>query len=491
MKHSGFLSSLLPKTCKQSFSQVLSILCYATAFLVSQTFVFAQQPSATPPPIVILRQGAACRADLNVAWSTVCDKKDEVDYGFELKAPPDGSNRTSTLSVTGAIDNLQAKMQSKINYPSVSGPAFLRSAWASLSVNIYLLDTPENIYSISVTGDSAKDSSLRGPAKGDTAGVYADATTVVPFSKRGAAAEFEGRAVALSKFPGIIYKLVYSKTFSIEVKGWAGHNTIDAGLFADAQLSLNISTSWKCQGFPIEIKFAGFIPGDRIIAPGTCVYKGETVPRQLYDNGNNRSFKYDADGKEDYKIQQIATLDTVEACKFDPTSQNNIGLTKAYASDSLKNDSPNVPRIGPNDEDGIPGDCSLFHMQAIGSNKGMQVEFEKIARNITKVTLRGNAKNPLLILGAGPGISWEIMVTIDATGSIPKYTIEGEHDGFPAYELYLNKQLVYKFWPGDPPYDSIFDPFFGPPSHLWPDLAPGMDVKIIPPKTGIIEPWKN
>lgn len=70
-----------------------------------------------------------------------------------------------------------------------------------------------------------------------------------------------------------------------------------------------------------------------------------------------------------------------------------------------------------------------------------------------------NASNPLVNLA--PGIGYTVTITADyTTPSTPKYSISGTHDGFPAYEIYINGTRVYQHDPmatGDGP-GSLFPP---------------------------------
>ena len=59
------------------------------------------------------------------------------------------------------------------------------------------------------------------------------------------------------------------------------------------------------------------------------------------------------------------------------------------------------------------------------------------------VRCRCEATNPLV--SGSPGISYSITITIDKT--LGTYSITGTHDGFPAYEIYINGKRVYQHDP--------------------------------------------
>lgn len=68
-----------------------------------------------------------------------------------------------------------------------------------------------------------------------------------------------------------------------------------------------------------------------------------------------------------------------------------------------------------------------------------------LIKNI-RVSFRVNGTNPLEELA--PAIDCQLDLVVSATG-VPAFTysLTGTHDGFPAYELYLQQRLVYSFDP--------------------------------------------
>ena len=55
-----------------------------------------------------------------------------------------------------------------------------------------------------------------------------------------------------------------------------------------------------------------------------------------------------------------------------------------------------------------------------------------------------------LVLGS-PAIDWEFGITIDTSGPEPTYEVVGAWDGYPAAELYINRQPVFRSTPGNRP----------------------------------------
>jgi hypothetical protein len=73
---------------------------------------------------------------------------------------------------------------------------------------------------------------------------------------------------------------------------------------------------------------------------------------------------------------------------------------------------------------------------------------------VVTVELVGQAANPLANPLAptvespeAPPIYYDITVKIDATTTPPTYTLSGNHKNFPAYEVYINQQLVHDYSP--------------------------------------------
>ncbi len=64
--------------------------------------------------------------------------------------------------------------------------------------------------------------------------------------------------------------------------------------------------------------------------------------------------------------------------------------------------------------------------------------------------------NPLAIFAEGFGsLDWDFTIEIDTSGGTPQWTLTGRHDGFPAYEIYLNDTEIYRYSPGSPPYEFL------------------------------------
>ena len=75
------------------------------------------------------------------------------------------------------------------------------------------------------------------------------------------------------------------------------------------------------------------------------------------------------------------------------------------------------------------------------------------------MVFQGNEANP--IVDFSPGITYQFRLWINATNILaPVVLMEGEHDGFPAYEVYVDMTTIYTHDPRDSgqKVDSLFPP---------------------------------
>jgi hypothetical protein len=123
-------------------------------------------------------------------------------------------------------------------------------------------------------------------------------------------------------------------------------------------------------------------------------------------------------------------------------------ISRAYAPDALRDGV-----IDANDDDATLGDCHLLHDTGRASNSGMSVTAQRLSDTKVEVALNGAVGNPLVF--SAPTTDWLLKVVIDEAAST--WTLTGDHDGFPAYEVYINSQPMYTFSPGSPPYSFVKD----------------------------------
>jgi hypothetical protein len=100
--------------------------------------------------------------------------------------------------------------------------------------------------------------------------------------------------------------------------------------------------------------------------------------------------------------------------------------------------------------DATLGDSYLKTREATASRSNMKIEPAWLGDRKIKVHCVGKASNPLAsFLGIpAPAIDYDFNLTIDYTNAIDlRYSLEGDHDGFPAYEVYIGNNRVYEHDP--------------------------------------------
>lgn len=186
------------------------------------------------------------------------------------------------------------------------------------------------------------------------------------------------------------------------------------------------------------INYTTFIPSNYIEGPPqTRMSCGLGKP--LFFAGDDRGFSPNA---TTFRTRQLVTVVLDRAAKEDGvrngTKQNLVNPSKAYAPDALLDG-----RIDKNDDDNTLNDCHLLHKVGRASNSKMDIIVRRTGPRVLVIRLYGAVKNPL-VFGA-PEINWDVTITID--GENTRWSIEGEHDGFPAHELYINNVRCHSYAP--------------------------------------------
>lgn len=101
-----------------------------------------------------------------------------------------------------------------------------------------------------------------------------------------------------------------------------------------------------------------------------------------------------------------------------------------------------------------------------------RITFKRVDKDTVKVDLWVDGKNPLN--SGAPALNAELSLYIRQKSGceVPEFRVEGSHDGFPAYELYINKKRVYGTSPdvtGDTPF-SLFWPMEKSVSIGWQNI---------------------
>jgi hypothetical protein len=204
-----------------------------------------------------------------------------------------------------------------------------------------------------------------------------------------------------------------------------------------------------------NINVTTFIPGNKMsAAPLFCIDRSTGKPRVrfLFLKTDDRGF--DPAGTT-YRTRQLATAIPNDASDADGLKNGSVTLqaqpTKLYAVDASHT-------IVPSDDDGVLGDCAGLEAVLFPIADDVRVTSTRVGPKHVRVRLRGDVgtgARSATDLGINPicGIGWDITIDIDTSGPTPRITRQGKHDGFPAYEVYVNNQSVYTYSPGPPPYD--------------------------------------
>jgi hypothetical protein len=198
------------------------------------------------------------------------------------------------------------------------------------------------------------------------------------------------------------------------------------------------------------IELATFIPANHLLAPAfhPQSYAGLLPPTRLAFAGDHRGFDVDAPS---YRARQVVTVIPDEAEDADGLlegSQRNLGgITESFDAGLALIDG----RIDNDDRTGAPGGRRIKQGEIAVDTGGMLIDDPiRLGPHRVFVRLRtaflGGPRNRLV--AGSPSIDWDIGITIDTSGPEPIYEVSGTWDGYPAVELYVNRQPVFTFMPG-------------------------------------------
>lgn len=212
---------------------------------------------------------------------------------------------------------------------------------------------------------------------------------------------------------------------------------------------------------PVEIftiAFATFIPGNYLLGPfiHPQSYSGIAPPMRLAFAGDDRGFNVNA---PTFRAKQIVTVipnvaDDADGL-LDGSKQNLGGFSESFLARPALADG----RIDDRDRRGVSDGRKIKYEEIPVDTSGMIIDDPvRLGPYSVRIRLRtaptGGPRNRL-VLGS-PSIDWDIRITIDTSGPEPIYEVAGSWDGYPAAELYINKQPVFTFTPGNGP-SSIGD----------------------------------
>ena len=261
------------------------------------------------------------------------------------------------------------------------------------------------------------------------------------------------------------YAVNEGQEYLVSFSAFIPHDNVPGGPTASCLARGNLPPGLVRRGLPPRSKArwkrdAGLPGGGR--ATGNRVFgtqsadegDGRTRKRRLYFAGDNRGFSPAA---PTYRVRQLVTVihdetqdtDGIDDGIKDGSLRNLADEVRAYADDAMADGVINVA-----DEDGTSNDCHLFHQANLAETDLMDIEVARTGPNSLEIRFRGTLHNPLVgpseVLGA---IDWDFAMTLDASADPVQWTLNGAHDGFPAYEIYVNGETVYQYDPGVPPYE--------------------------------------
>ncbi|WP_406697795.1 hypothetical protein V5E97_02910 [Singulisphaera sp. Ch08] len=207
---------------------------------------------------------------------------------------------------------------------------------------------------------------------------------------------------------------------------------------------------------PVEtftIVFSTFIPSNYVLGPGLHPqsFCGLVPPKRLAFAGDDRGFDVDSTC---YRARQVVTIipeeDDDPDGLLEGAKQNLGGLSESFVASQALADG----RIDDRDRDGVLGDGEFKQGESAAVADGMLIDDPvRLGPHTVYVRLRtartGGPRNRLVI--GAPSIDWDFGITIDTSGPEPTYEVVGAWDGYPAAELYINRQPVFRSTPGNRP----------------------------------------
>lgn len=186
-----------------------------------------------------------------------------------------------------------------------------------------------------------------------------------------------------------------------------------------------------------------FIPEEFASMP----FPGQEPDSSRVYGGDDRGFSRTGSSR----IHQVVRVS--RALRFPGTSSTQIGMTVEYDAESSIGLNG---RLRPEAKsDTTLNDSHLKTRTATAAADGVRLRQERLGNQVNLV-LSGAVPNPLL---PSPDIDYEIRFSIDFTNpQNPAYSVEGEHDGFPNYEVYVNEQRIHHYEHGNATPLSLFPP---------------------------------
>lgn len=182
----------------------------------------------------------------------------------------------------------------------------------------------------------------------------------------------------------------------------------------------------------VTITINTFIPEEWVDNPAEWLTRGSTWFTTIFE-GDNRGF--DINGSSRSK-QRVA----VTPLGLAGPSQTVAGWTRLYDKETSVDADGRLTAEARADT--VVGDDEMLLVVDRSADQATAVA-TRLPDGKVRVTLRYNGNNPLINLGSLNDISYAISLTMDFSGMT--YQLTGEHDGFPNYEIYVNRQRIHYF----------------------------------------------
>ncbi|HLI83862.1 MAG TPA: hypothetical protein VKV17_08085 [Bryobacteraceae bacterium] len=196
------------------------------------------------------------------------------------------------------------------------------------------------------------------------------------------------------------------------------------------------AASMRAPGTPVDFQLSvkAFIPPLYVDGPeGYCV----PSPWLAIYAGDNRSYSR---ASLAYRGYQFVTLLPQYGGIVNP--QSLTGITERYASDAI---APNGQTLY---KDTVLHDCYLLDNQGQASSTGMSVNVTQPQSNVMTANFNASIGNPLEPPGFTPTITWGAAVQVSQTNpNAPTYAVSGAATCYPAFEVYIDGQLIYGYTP--------------------------------------------
>ncbi|HWI69900.1 MAG TPA: hypothetical protein VNS88_16280, partial [Nitrospiraceae bacterium] len=199
----------------------------------------------------------------------------------------------------------------------------------------------------------------------------------------------------------------------------------------------------------------------RVFLPPPILNVGPPVDANPFHGGDDRGFSYN-EGTHRAQQRVVVSLDPENKVPVIEGPECEFGETTTYFN-PLARHAPGKPDWWYEPATGFPG--TVVHRSRVrrtAKNNNVEVDWQTwVPHPAVKVTCRGSASVPsasAVVATLAPAIDWDIGIFLRLDWEKQKFVFEGnaQHDGFPAYELYLNRKLIYEFDPvlaGTSPYD--------------------------------------